>query len=181
MTRQEYDAYVYDLDGTLVRLDVDWGEVAEAVAAVLRARGVDVDEADLWSMLERSEETGYRQPVEEKIAEFEREGAKTAQRLPLTKALPHEEPVGVCSLNSEAACRIALERYGLDNAVRYVVGRDSVATEKPDPEPLLRAVEALGVPAERTLFIGDSKRDHETAERAGTGFVFANKWEELVD
>jgi len=180
VTRQEYEAYVYDLDGTLVTLDVDWDEVTDRVAGVLSARGVDVSDADLWSMLELSEEAGYRRLVEETISEFECAGARTATRLPLADALPHDGPVGVCSLNSEAACRIALENYGLDSAVQATVGRDTVDAEKPDPAPLLATVDALGAPADRTLFIGDSKRDYETAERAGTGFVFASKWEDLV-
>jgi len=173
----EYDAYVYDLDGTLVHLDVDWEAVREAVAAVLRARNVEVEGADLWTLLERADAAGYRSPVEEKIAEFEREGARTARRLPLARSIPADVPVGVCSLNCEAACRIALETYGLDDDVDVIVGRDTVGTEKPDPEPLLAAVEALGATPERTLFIGDSERDAETARRAGTAFVSAREFE----
>jgi phosphoglycolate phosphatase len=171
-----YDAYVYDLDGTLVELDVDWDAVATDVAAVLRARGVDVADADLWRMLELSDERGYRRPVEETIAEHERAGARTARRLSLADRLPHDRPVGVCSLNSEAACRIALETYGLDGSIDVVVGRDSVGTEKPDPEPLLATVEGLGARPADTVFVGDSPRDERTAERAGTAFVYAAEW-----
>lgn len=177
-SQEEYEAYVYDLDGTLVSLDVDWDEVARNVAAVLRARGVDVDNADLWAMLELSDETGYRRKVEETITEFEREGARTAEKLPLADALPHDIPVGVCSLNSESACRIALETYGLDSSVNSIVGRDSVESEKPDPEPLLTTIDALGATPERTLFIGDSQRDYVTAENAGTAFIYQSKWQE---
>jgi phosphoglycolate phosphatase len=172
----KYDAYVYDLDGTLVHLEVDWDEVAEDIAAVLRARGVDVAEADLWSMLERADETGYRRLVEERISEHEREGARVAERLPLAREFPRDEPVGVCSLNSETACRIALERYGLDSAVQVIVGRDTVDGEKPDPEPLARTVEALGSDPARTVFVGDSQRDAQTAQRAGTAFAYVSDW-----
>ncbi|WP_335998560.1 HAD family hydrolase [Halorientalis halophila] len=176
MTLQAYEAIVYDLDGTLVHLDVDWEEVRRAVAAVLRARGVDVDGADLWAMLELSDETGYRRRVEETIAEFEREGARTSRRLPLSRTVPADRPVAVCSLNSEAACRIALETYGLDGSVDVVVGRDSVATEKPDPEPLLAAVDGLGARPADALFVGDSERDEVTARRAGTEYVYAREF-----
>lgn len=176
MTGQEYDAYVYDLDGTLVRLDVDWETVREEVAAVLRARDVDVAGVDLWGLLELAEETGYRQPVEETIAGHEREGARLAPKCRLAEALPHDVPVGVCSLNAEAACRIALERYGLDSAVETVVGRDTLDVTKPHPEPLLAVVEALGATPARTVFVGDSQRDAETARAAGADFVWAAEW-----
>ncbi len=173
---QEYDALVYDLDGTLVHLDVDWEAVHHEVASVLGSRGVDVDGADLWTLLERSEAAGYRGLVDETIAKFEREGARASRRLPLTETVPADRPVGVCSLNAESACRIALETYGIDGSVDVIVGRDTVATEKPHPEPLLATVEGLGVTPESTLFVGDSERDEETARRAGTDYVYVREF-----
>jgi phosphoglycolate phosphatase len=168
----EYDAIVYDLDGTLVELDVDWSAVAEDVAAALRARDVAVDGADLWTMLERSTDTGHRAVVEDVIAEYEREGARTSRRLELADELPRTVPVGVCSLNAESACRIALEVHGLDGHVDALVGRDTVRTEKPHPEPLLATVSELSVDPRKTLFVGDSERDEVTATRAGTAFEY---------
>nr|WP_299267801.1 HAD family hydrolase [Halorientalis sp.] len=173
---QEYDALVYDLDGTLVHLDVDWEAVRHEAASVLRPHGVDVEDADLWTLLERSEGAGYRRLVDETIAEFEREGARASRRLPLAGTVPADQPVGVCSLNAESACRIALETYGIDGDVDVVVGRDSVDTEKPHPEPLLTTVEGLGVKPESTLFVGDSETDEETARRAGTDYVYVREF-----
>ena len=166
-----YEALVYDLDGTLVRLDVDWGAVAEEVAAVLRPRGIDTD-GSLWDLLERAEAAGerHRRAVEEVIADHEREGARSADRLPLADELPAGVPTGVCSLNCEAACRIALELHGLDGHVDAVVGRDTLDSHKPDPAPLLATVDALGADPRATLFVGDSDSDRVTAERAGVDF-----------
>ena len=81
-------------------------------------------------------------------------------------------PVAVCSLNCEAACRVALERHDLDRHVDAVVGRDTVARHKPNPEPLLYAIESVGAHPERTLFVGDSDSDREAAVAAGTEFEF---------
>ena len=169
----DYDAIVYDLDGTLVRLDVDWEAVRERTAAVLTARNVDVGTADIWTIRELAAEHGLLDRVDEVIAEFEREGARSAGRLPLADHLPHEVPVGVCSLNAESACRIALERHGLDGHVDAVVGRGTVETVKPDPEPLLVALEGLGASPDRALFVGDSDSDRVAAERAGMAFEWA--------
>lgn len=170
----DYEAIVYDLDGTLARLRVDWGAVREDVAAKFSARGFDVDGADLWELLERAQRDPLERLVEETIAEHERAGARRSDRLPLADELPHEVPVGVCSLNAEAACRIALEIHGLDPHVATVVGRDSVGSYKPDPEPLLRAVGDLSASPTKTLFIGDSERDAVTAERAGVPFQYVS-------
>jgi phosphoglycolate phosphatase len=171
----DFDAIVYDLDGTLVRLVVDWDAVAADVAAVLRERDVEPPH-DLWEMLERADETGHRPAVEEAISDHERAGARASERLPLADSVPEVGTVGVCSLNCEAACHIALERHALTERVGAVVGRDSVATAKPHPEPLLATLDALGVPPEDAVFIGDSERDEVTAQRAGVAFYYVSEW-----
>jgi HAD superfamily hydrolase (TIGR01509 family) len=48
-----------------------------------------------------------------------------------------------------------------------VVTEDDVRHPKPDPEGLLRAIEALGVRPEETVYIGDSVTDVEAARAAG--------------
>jgi len=170
-----YEAVVYDLDGTLARLRVDWGAVRDEVAGKLRARGVETATASLWELFETADREPLERIVEETIAEHERDGARRSDRLPTADELPRECPVGVCSLNCEAACRIALEIHGLDSYVDVIVGRDTVATQKPDPEPLLYAIRGLDALPAATLFVGDSKRDADTADRAGVDFSYVSE------
>ena len=173
-----HDAVVYDLDGTLVDLAVDWGVVTRDVAAVLREHDVEPETVSLWGMLELSATTGHREVVEATITEYERAGARQSTRLSLAEGLPHEVPVGVCSLNAEAACRLALEVHDIDHAVGPVVGRDTMASAKPDPEGLLRVVDDLDADPGTTVFVGDSERDAETARRAGTEFAWAREFDQ---
>jgi len=168
-----YEAVVYDLDGTLVHLDVDWEAVATDVAGVLAEHGVDSGDRDLWEMLTLADETGHRPAVERTIEAHERAGAETAERLSLADGLPHSVPVGVCSLNAESAVRLALSVHGLDGYVGPVVGRDTGESSKPDPAGLLSVVGNLGVDPTDAVFVGDSERDAETARRAGTAFEWA--------
>lgn len=164
---------VFDLDGTLVRLAVDWDAVAAEVAETLRERGVTPPES-LWAMLETADARGHREVVEEVISRHEREGARDSRRLGAADTLP-DGPVGVCSLNCEAACRIALAEHDI-GGVDAVVGRDSVDAEKPHPEPLLETIARLdGDPAD-AIFVGDSPRDREAARRAGTDYVDVSEW-----
>jgi phosphoglycolate phosphatase-like HAD superfamily hydrolase len=166
----DYDAVVYDLDGTLVRLQVDWDAVRSEVEAALRDAGVDPDEHDTWEMLDAAEANGIGDDVNEIIAGHERDGAERATRLPTADELPLDVPVGVCSLNCEAACHVALDRHDLTHYVDVVAGRDTVPARKPDPRALEWVLDELGVPAERALFVGDSASDEVTAERAGADF-----------
>jgi phosphoglycolate phosphatase len=168
----DYEAIVYDLDGTLARLIVNWDAVRTDVAAVLTDHGVDTSGVELWDMLELASGANCRDAVEAAIAAHERTGAERSRRLPLADDLPHAVPVAVCSLNCVDACELALKRHEIHGHVDAIVGRDSVATEKPNPEPLLEAIDRLGVTPDSTLFIGDSDSDEVTAERAGTDFQY---------
>jgi phosphoglycolate phosphatase len=169
------EAVVYDLDGTLVRLLVDWQRLEADLADRLASHGVDDPGGDVWSRYEAGAEAGFGDELDGLIAERERAGARASVRLPAANVVGTEGvPVGVCSLNSEAACRLALDAQGLSDHVEVVVGRDTVEAMKPDPAPLLAACEALGVDPERTLFVGDSESDAECAERAGTLFRYVD-------
>ena len=173
MADEEYDAVVYDLDGTLVRLVVDWARVERELEDRVADAGVDPDGYSAWELLDEAEAAGIGEAVERLIADHEIEGARRSERLPTADELVAlDVPAAVCSLNCERACEIALERHDLLDHVEAVVGRDSVDGRKPAPGPLLAALEPLDVPPERALFVGDSGTDERAAERAGLDFRY---------
>jgi phosphoglycolate phosphatase len=173
-----FDAVVYDLDGTLCRLAVDWDAVAGDAAAVLADAGVDAAGRDLWAMLDDADDHGVRAAVEAVVADAEFEGARASERLPLADdLLSRRVPRGVCSLNAERAVREALSVHGLADQVGAVVGRDTVPTRKPDPEPLLETVRRLDVDPGAAVFVGDSERDAVAADRAGVAFRYVTAGE----
>jgi phosphoglycolate phosphatase len=168
------EAVVFDLDGTLVRLAVDWTAVAQELRARFEQTGIDAEEWSVWDCYEQAEDHDLQTMVASVISEHELAGAESAERLPAADILETLEcPVGVCSLNAEAACRRALERHELEIAVDVIVGRDTVDPVKPDPTPLLTAVEILNVAPSEALFVGNREKDAETARRAGVPFRYA--------
>lgn len=169
----DHDAIVYDLDGTLVRLAVDWAAAARAVAAALDDAGLSTD-GDLWTLVDRARSAGVEGAVERALAAHEEPGAHNSERLALADHVPADRPVAVCSLNGERAVRIALDVHGLSDRVDAVVGRDSCETQKPDPAPLRLAIDRLGVAPEEAVFVGDSASDEQTAHRAGVAFAWAS-------
>jgi pyrophosphatase PpaX len=56
---------------------------------------------------------------------------------------------------------------GLDEAFDVVIGCDDVTHSKPHPEPVLKAVDELGVKPAETVFVGDSRHDMESGRAAG--------------
>ena len=64
-----------------------------------------------------------------------------------------------------------LEAKGLDHFFTHVFGGDSFARKKPDPLPLLKTCEALGVQPAQALMVGDSSNDAQAARAAGCPVV----------
>jgi pyrophosphatase PpaX len=66
-----------------------------------------------------------------------------------------------------------LHVVGLDRAFDVLVTCDDVTKPKPDREPVDRALAALGVPASRAIFVGDSLHDLASGRAAGVSTAAA--------
>jgi phosphoglycolate phosphatase len=64
-----------------------------------------------------------------------------------------------------------LQAKGLDSFFTHVFGGDSFERKKPDPLPLLKTCEALGVKPAQALMVGDSSNDAQAARAAGCPVV----------
>ena len=64
-----------------------------------------------------------------------------------------------------------LKRLGLFGWIDVVVGGDTCARRKPDPQPLLFACESLHLPPSESLMVGDSVNDVHAARAAGIPVV----------
>jgi len=183
-------ALLFDLDGTLVDSAPD---LASAVNRLLTAEGLDplsldavrgmvgngvrklverafaahgrtLDAAGLDAMSARmtrvygerlTDETVLMAGAAETVAAYARAGVRLA----------------VVTNKPEALSRRILAHFGLDAAIPVVVGGDTCATRKPEPEMLHEACAALGVAASRALMVGDSAADVDAARAAGVACV----------
>jgi pyrophosphatase PpaX len=75
--------------------------------------------------------------------------------------------LGVVTSKLRDNARLGLRVVGLEDAFEILVGAEDVRRGKPDPEPVLLALDRLGVSAEDALFVGDSPHDIESGHRAG--------------
>ncbi|PYF05970.1 pyrophosphatase PpaX [Ureibacillus chungkukjangi] len=76
-----------------------------------------------------------------------------------------------------------LELMGAKHLFEFWVGVDSVKNVKPDPEPVLLAIEKLGVSKEDVLMIGDNYHDILAGKNAGVksaGVAWSIKGEEYL-
>ncbi|MFD7708796.1 HAD family hydrolase [Streptomyces sp. NPDC059785] len=66
----------------------------------------------------------------------------------------------------------ALRRaIGADEAIRATASADDVERGKPEPDPVVHALELVDIPAARAVFVGDSVWDMRAGDRAGVTTV----------
>lgn len=79
--------------------------------------------------------------------------------------------VAICTNKPERLARLLLANMGALDLFGALVGADTLAVRKPDPEPLREAARRAGGDPARCLLVGDTITDHTTARAAGVPSV----------
>jgi phosphoglycolate phosphatase-like HAD superfamily hydrolase len=166
---------VFDMDGALLRLDVDLEEVRTRLAALFAPRGVTRPFRPVLRRLrEAAREVGDAALEAAGLAilsEWEARGAADARARDgaagvLAALVARGDRAGLVTDAGRAAVALALPAAGLDpRAFSAVVTRDDLAAPKPDPEGLRRAAAALAPGV--TWYVVDHPREAETGRAAG--------------
>jgi len=181
-------AFILDLDGTLVDTLGDFVAALELVLAEMRLPAVSRafvertigrgSEHLIRSVL--AEAGGEKEQYEEAWSLYQRHyaalnGEHSALFPGVTEGLEALRATGkplACLTNKPGAfARELLARKGLSGYFAQVFGGDAFERTKPDPLPLIRTCEALGVQPAETWMIGDSSNDAKAARAAGCPVV----------
>jgi len=185
-------AVVFDLDGTIVKFNIDFRAVRAETRSFLISQGVPASvlsiNESIFEMLGKTEifmkNTGKPaaaiEAVREKalaIAEkYELEAAKTTSLQPGVKAVLEilkqmGLKIGLCTLNGQKSTDYVLERFGIKDFFNAVISRDNVKHVKPHVEHLQATLKALGVNPKEVLVVGDSQTDVKCAKELGATAV----------
>lgn len=90
----------------------------------------------------------------------------------------------IASSRSHLSLMEFVEDMHLNEVIPYILGADDVTEAKPNPEPVLKTLEAFGCKPEDAMVVGDTWYDIEMGKRAGVktcGVTYGNGTrEELV-
>ena len=76
-------------------------------------------------------------------------------------------PVGICTNKPEGLAILLMERLGVRGEFGSLVGADRLAVRKPHPDHYRAAVIECGGDHARSVMVGDTTTDRETARQAG--------------
>ena len=85
--------------------------------------------------------------------------------------------LSVASSRQSVSLRGFLHDMSVEDCISYILGADNVEKSKPDPEPVLKTLRELGIPAEESLVVGDMPVDIIMGLRAGAatcGVTYGN-------
>lgn len=151
---------VFDLDGTLIHLDVDW----DAVRARLNLGGGRVGDA-IQRFVLAGDEASLALVAECELAAVEGRTIATDVAAVLER-LATRYALAVCTRNS----RLVVERVLAGTALAgrmSIVGREDVRRLKPDPEGLRLLLARHGVAPVHAALVGDTFHDVRAARAAG--------------
>ena len=181
-------AVVFDLDGTLVRFNIDNATLKREVITALAKRGVPQSifsvEDSLTDLLDKVEaylnannvgDEGRKRIWDEvfkAIRRFEEEAMSTASLMPgaydvLSSLKEKGFKIGLITLNSSVVARNVLDKFGIRKFFDAMMSRDDVRNVKPNPEHLLKVLEELGVKPGEAVVVGDTVFDMRCAKKVG--------------
>ncbi len=79
--------------------------------------------------------------------------------------------LGICTNKPERLALILIEELGLTRHFAALLGADTLPVKKPDPRHLLETIARVGGTPERSVLVGDTVTDRDTARAAGVPCV----------
>lgn len=113
----------------------------------------------------------YREFQVANLAGMVREYEGIRELLTALQAAGH--PIAVVTGKGDWMARLTLQQVNLLDPFAVIVGAESTARHKPDPDPLLLGAGRLGVPVAGTIYLGDAPNDVLAARAAGMIDVWA--------
>lgn len=182
-----YDAVLFDLDGTLL----------DSIALILASYRHTLEAAELPVPTDADMLSGLGTTLEDQFGRWVADPARVSELVAryiehnleihdehvrpypgvneIVRALHSAgTPLAIVTSKRRRGARMGVAALGLEGCFSAMVCGDDVERPKPDPEPVRRALDALGV-RENVAFVGDAIHDVHSGRDAGV-FTIAVSW-----
>ena len=151
------------VEAEFIRPVISFGTRA-MIAAGIRHQGCEVSETEIDGMFEKL------------IDFYGRNIAVASQPFPglidvLDDLRERGITIAICTNKREDMAKLLMNELGLTHYFRVITGRDTFPVCKPHPEHLLSTIRRAGGTANRSVMVGDSTTDYETAKAASVPII----------
>jgi len=185
-------AILWDLDGTLIHFNIDYKKARSETIRILEKYGYPkgqltqkyyvlkmIKEAtDYFSrknIYNNDKITQIKQEIDKKVEMIERKASYQARTIPgiknvLEYCTNKKILSGIITLNTTKNAIISLKSANIINFfpnTSFIVGRDKVNKNKPDPEHAMFLLNQFKIPYNEICIIGDHPSDIESARSIG--------------
>ena len=194
---EEFNVYFFDFDGTLV-------DSRDSLLAVFKRAyksvGIEVGDEHILRLMRVQLQQGYRElgapEDEESVKNFANEIIRLLDVPEITELVKNYEDVkqalfvlksmgktlGIVTNNNQKHVRDVLRHLGIDeNLFSVIVGNKETKLHKPNPDPILKALELLNISNEGVCYVGDGLDDMACAVNANVYPILLDRLDEYGD
>lgn len=163
---------IFDMDDTLIHLDVPWEKVEENIYSYAREHGGEAAESMEYTLL-LGKNVELKKDLMKIFETGESEGWRNATLMPNAKEVlelfSHSYMLALVTGNGKIVARKALDKFGLERYFSAIATREDGI--KPTPSSILTILNKLGCEPEEAVFVGNGMYDVLAAKAAGVGFI----------
>jgi pyrophosphatase PpaX len=172
---KKYKAILFDFDGTLVNTNKFIGDYTKEFMA---QHGIDTTDPRKF---EKEIRTGVSALSKEELGNYRREMSRRQPKEiqfyegsleTLQKLKKQGYKLGLVTSSPKIRLEQIFEEKGMLGFFDVEIGAEDVTNRKPHPEPVLKAVETLGITPKEALFVGNAREDMEAGIAAKVDNVF---------
>lgn len=177
----QYDALIFDMDGTLIDTMPShakaWEKVGELLGYPLTSDAMFELSGSTTFVIARETMKRANMPEHyfDEVVKLKRqfgmelipENATLLPAFEIVKTNLGKKPMAIGTGSHRAMVELLDEKFNLRQYVSVIVDSDDVSNHKPDPETFLKCAEKLGVPAHRCLIFEDADLGVQAALSGG--------------
>lgn len=169
-----YKYILLDWDGNLADTLGLWFNAYKATAKFYNVEFADEKIPSLFGRWDVFEKFGAKNSVEfnEVLIGFASKESENTQLFPtvyetLEKLHETGRKLAIVTTNTKPLVESIVKNTGLDKFIDVIIAAEDVTKHKPDPEPVIKALEKLSGDPKQAVIVGDSDKDINAGKNAG--------------